>query len=77
MHNNYIKVENEAELIKDSVSKAVININNSAREMYLIQRQAKAREQEIINKNTNDIELLKEEISDMKSILTKILERVS
>lgn len=72
-----MKVENEAELLKDSASKAVINTNTSAREMYLLQRQAKARELESINKNTNDIALLKEEISDIKTMLKIILEKVN
>ena len=77
MHNGFMKVENEAELLKDSASKAVINTNMSAREMYLLQRQAKARELESINKNTNDIALLKEEISDIKTMLKIILEKVN
>lgn len=77
MHNQYVKVENETELIRDSVSKAIINTNVVEYETYVQQRQRMIAEKEAITKNTHDIEELKEEISDMKSILKQILERVS
>lgn len=69
-------VEENPDLVRDPSSGAIVNRNKSAYEAALTAaRRAKETQQEI-NEAFSDINNLKEEMADIKSILNKILEKV-
>tara|TARA_B110000503_G_C7040848_1_gene368146 strand:+ start:320 stop:589 length:270 start_codon:yes stop_codon:yes gene_type:complete len=67
--NGYIPVENNQYLFRDSSSKAIINTN---RKEYL--RALKRKQDRTIQ--LNEMDKLKNEVADIKSMLTQILEKV-
>ena len=75
MHN-VLKVENENNLYRDLSSGAIINTDSSSREAYLKQRENILKTRQATEKNTQDIQELKGEISDIKQMLTQILANV-
>jgi hypothetical protein len=73
---NIVKVENENKLYRDLTSGAIINSDSGAREAYLKQRENLLRTREATEKNTQDIQELKGELSDIKDMLSQILASV-
>ena len=71
-----IKVDNEHRLVRDLSSGAIINTDDSARETYLKNRDKLLRQRQATEQNTQDIQELKGEISDIKHMLTQILANV-
>jgi DNA-binding transcriptional regulator GbsR (MarR family) len=69
MKDDLLKVEGEADYIKDPVSGAVLytNVNKVNKEKQLAAQRK--------NKQ-NEIEALKSEVKDIKDILTKIVEKL-
>ena len=65
----YIKVDGHQGFVKDTTTGAILNINNN--EIEAAQRRKALRLQE-----KQDIENLKTEVSDIKSMLTKIIEKL-
>ena len=66
---NYIKVEGHRDLIRDNDSGAILNINKdeiSAARRRKLERRQKEKE----------FEDLKNEVSDIKNMLTKIIEKL-
>lgn len=68
-----IKVENENKLIRDLSSGAIINTDDNARDTYLKNREQLLRQRQATEQNTQDIQELKGEVSDIKQMLTQIL----
>ncbi len=67
--NNYIKVEGETSFVRDKKTGAVLNTNRS--EIQQAKQRKKARLQE-----KNELDNLKQDVSDMKIMLSKILEKI-
>lgn len=63
--NRYIKVEGHKNLYRDSLTGAIINMNAPPQQSL----------SKTVNTITTDINNLKEEISEIKLLLQKILER--
>lgn len=70
---NAVKVENENKLVRDLNSGAIINTDDSARDTYLKNREQLLRQRKATEQNTEDIQELKGEVSDIKQMLTQIL----
>ena len=66
---NYLKVKGHENLIRDKDTNVVININRSEIE------QAKKRKAERIKKE-QELNNLKNEVSEIKSMLTKVIEKL-
>ena len=66
---NYLKVKDHENLVRDKDTNVIININRSEIE------QAKKRKAEIIKKE-QEINNLKNEVSEIKSMLTKVIEKL-
>ena len=66
---NYLKVKGHENLVRDKDTNVVININRSEIE------QAKKRKAERIKKE-QEINNLKNEVSEIKSMLTKVIEKL-
>ena len=66
---NYLKVKDHQNLVRDKDTNVIININRSEIE------QAKKRKAERIKKE-QEINNLKNEVSEIKSMLTKVIEKL-
>lgn len=63
-----VKVVDHEEFVKDTASGAVINIDNIALDKAKRRQQAAARK-------TNEVEELKKDVAEIKSLLKQILDR--
>jgi len=66
--NNYIPVEGESELFRDPVSGAIINMNKNAAALARTAMENHRRKE-------RELKELKSDVSEIKSILTQLLER--
>jgi len=65
---------NEYKFIRDDFSKAVLNTDISALELYKITRNQRLQEQDILNNCVNDINILKKDMQEIKNLLIKMSE---
>jgi wobble nucleotide-excising tRNase len=71
--NQFLKVEGHASLVRDTTTGAILNNNRTEYEEYLDRkRKAEAREAEI-SKHTEDINNIKNELSDIKQLLLQLV----
>lgn len=71
-----MKVENEIGLYRDPVSKVIINKDDISYNKYLQNRQRLINAQQQVEKNTSDINDIKKEVSEIKSMLVTILANI-
>ncbi len=71
-----MKVENETGLYRDPVSKVIINKDDISYNKYLQNRQRLINAQQQVEKNTSDINDIKKEVSEIKSMLVTILANI-
>ena len=69
MVNSYIPVEGNRDLVRDPRSGAILNINKKAYLRAIRERQARSQ-------SANELESLKSEVSELKSMLVTLLEKV-
>ena len=70
-----IPVENREGWFRDPESHAVVNCNKSQYEQYMASYNKREKKEKSFNTLQNDVELLKSDISDMKSMLLKLVEK--
>jgi predicted transcriptional regulator len=71
--NQFLKVEGHASLVRDTATGAILNNNRTEYEEYLDRkRKAEAREAEI-SQHTEDINNIKNELSDIKQLLQQLV----
>ena len=66
---------NEYKFTRDDFSKAVLNTDLSALEQYKLARNQRLKEQSILNNCVNDINILKENMQEIKNLLIKMGEK--
>ena len=71
---SFHQVKDHRELVRDTESGAILNIDRSAYLNALERHKNKEKQKEIIENNTNDINSIKQEVSDIKEMLGKLLE---
>jgi len=71
----YLKVEGHADLVRDPNSKAIINTDRTAYERAVARSKNVKRQQEDIRDAVRDINNLKCEMHEIKSLLMKLLEK--
>ena len=64
----------EHKFIRDKVSKAVLNTDVSALEQYKISRDRKMKEESILQNCVTDINILKDDMQEIKNLLIKLSE---
>jgi len=69
MHPKYLHVEKYTNLIRDTRSSAILNVDNQALKKYRVQKE------KILNEK-NEINILKEEINKLKDMMSQILEKI-
>ena len=70
-----IPVENREGWFRDPESHAVVNCNKSQYEQYMASYNKREKKERSFNTLQNDVDALKSDISDMKSMLLKLVEK--
>ena len=71
MKNTYIRVKDRTDVVRDKNSKAILNTNLNELNKYREEREFKMNLNRVIKEN----EEIKSEISEIKTLLLKILEQ--
>lgn len=69
MQNNFLKVEGNDSLVRDVSTHAIINTNSAEYENYLKKKNHMSSQLIEIERNTNDINSIKQELSEIKELL--------
>ncbi len=75
MSNEYLKVEGHEDLVRDNTSKAIINTNKQAYEIAIKRATEARRQRDEIRETTREINNIKCEMHEIKSLLIKISEK--
>jgi len=67
--SNYINVEGDPNFVKDTETGAILNTNKSEIQQAKARKKARLQQQ-------NELDDLKQDVSDMKIMLSKILEKI-
>jgi|TARA_Y100000022_G_scaffold186960_1_gene183990 hypothetical protein len=73
--SDYLKVENENSLVRDMTSHAIINTNQSDYEKFLSLSKKKAQEKQEYDDLKSDVKSLKDDMSEIKSLLKSIVDK--
>ena len=60
--------------VRDTLSKAVLNTDKNALEQYKIARDQRVQDQNILNNCVSDINILKDDMQEIKNLLIKMSE---
>lgn len=77
LNMRHLKIEGEPNLVKDSYSKSILSNDIKGLEEYKKRRELRRQEKEAIIQCQNDINILSNELKDIKQSLKIILEKVS
>ena len=69
------KVEHHPELARDEYSKAVTNIDNDAYTKYMLGATARKERNTTLQSNTEEINNLKEDVSEIKDMLRQLISK--
>ena len=69
------KVEHHPELARDEYSKAVTNVDNDAYTKYMNGANVRQQRNATLESNTEEINSLKEDVSEMKDMLRQIISK--
>jgi len=75
MSDDYLKVEGHAGLVRDNTSKAILNTNKQAYEIAIKRATEARRQRDEIRETTREINNIKCEMHEIKSLLIKISEK--
>jgi len=75
MKPNYQIVEDSPELIRDTYSKGITNRDTSAYERYMQGALARKSRKEKLDETVEEINTIKQEMSEMKDMLRQLLEK--
>ena len=70
-------IEGRTDIVKDPVTGAVINVDSDAHRAAVESSKLRQHAKDQINANTNDINSIKEEVSDIKDMMRQLLGRTS
>ena len=70
-----LKVEGFENLVRDTSSNAVINSSTSEYKIYMARYRAREQESDKLRNACKEINNLKSELREIKSLLTKVLEK--
>jgi len=73
--HNYLKVEGSSNLIRDAKSNAILNTDSSSYQDYMANAKKRKMEQDDIRNAVREINSLKCEMYEIKSMLLKLLDR--
>jgi hypothetical protein len=67
--HNYLKVEGSDSLVRDVSTHAIINTNSAEYDKYHLRKRNIESQHEELTRNTNDINTIKQELSEIKELL--------
>ena len=70
-------IDGRTDIVKDPVTGAVINVDSDAHKAAVESSKLRQHAKDQINANTNDINSIKEELSDIKDMMRQLLGRTS
>ena len=70
-------IEGRTDIVKDPVTGAVINVDSDAHRAAVESSKLRQHAKDQINANTNDINSIKEELSDIKDMMRQLLRSMS
>ena len=70
-------IDGRTDIVKDPRTGAVINVDSEAHRAAVESSKLRQRAKDQINANTNDINSIKEELSDIKDMMQQLLRRTS
>ncbi len=73
--STYLKVQGHTALVRDTSSNAVINTSEVDYKKYIAQKEALKLKRSEFEKQTQEINNLKNDLAEIKSLLQKILEK--
>ena len=72
---SYIKVEGHSSLVRDIKSNAIVNSNKSEFQMYMKRHKERNEQADKMRNVCKEINNLKSELREIKSLLTKVLSK--
>ncbi len=72
---NYLKVESEDSLVRDVDSNAIVNQNQSEFDKFLELSQRKYQEKKKFDDMRSDLDSLKEDMDEIKTLLRNIMDK--
>ena len=73
--SRYIPVQDHANLARDGLSNAIVDVDTEAYARYVATRDARREQQERITRLENRINNFESDIQDIKALLTRLLEK--
>lgn len=73
--NTLAKVEGHSSLVRDMSSHAIISTNEAEYQAYLSKRELEKKRQQLIAKQANQIEALQAEMSEIKQLLSMLINK--
>ena len=70
-----VKVEGYSDLIRDLNSNAIVNTNESDFQAYISKYKARERNNDMLRNTVKEINSIKNEMKEIKSLLTKVLNK--
>ena len=70
-----LKVEGHTSLVRDTVSNAVINSSTSECKIYMASYRSREQQSDELRNACKEINTLKAELREIKSLLTKVIEK--
>ena len=71
---NLLPIEGQKELVRDTETGAIVNIDNNAYQASLERHYKAQKQKETIENNSRDINTIKTELTEIKSMLKLLLE---
>ena len=71
----YVQVKNKDDLVRDTHSNAIVNNNKSAYELEKKRAEAAQKQRDEIRSATREINTIKNEMHDIKSMIKTLLDR--
>mgnify|MGYP007063394626 CR=1 FL=1 len=71
----YLKVETDVSLLRDTNTNAIVNTNRSEFDKFLKLSEAKYKEKKQFNDLKSDVDLMKNDLSEIKSLLKSIVHK--
>lgn len=72
---DYLKVEGNGSLVRDMSTHAIINTNSAEYDNYKKKASFREAQNEEILKNSNDINIMKQELSEIKELLLLLVQK--
>jgi hypothetical protein len=69
----YLKVTGNTDLVRDAESRAIINTSDNGYNEYMNKRNMQLYQRDLIARQDNEIQMLKNDISDIKQMLLTLI----